>query len=518
MSKTKKPFRAPFIAFAIITAVMFAGWAACTTLFVISALKSGNIMDIVKAPFQFAGTGNLISSIIAYVMALVAVVLLVLSFTTIKKRPGAKAVAIILSILGIVVGLYGYFGIVEFVKDIAAAFSSNLLDAIIVTAKYATAVLYVVFLIITVAIGAKYSKKYIKMKADAQRAMEEEEAQKAAEYEAASAPQLEEEVVVDESFDDVGAEPVPVFIPEPEPTIEAEPEEVKEEPKKDVLDAQSLAAMIREVVREIVKDEIAKQPKDERPESDNHSVVGATFGGPLVVQYFNGGINGVTPAAPVVAPAPAPVEEKKEEVKEEPAPVPVEEPAPVEEEVAPAVVEEVKEEVPAPAPVAEPVAEPVSKSPIVRIPFEERMVKAEKEMQDNYNELKNEIMSYGVHSRVSSSGDTFRLHRKTYVKVTIAGKSLKCYFALNPEDYADSKMPIGDAGDKTIYADIPFVFKVRSGLSMRRAKDLIRDVMEKDGLEQGEVLSVNWVKEIKAELKERAKAEKAKAAAKDDEE
>jgi hypothetical protein len=45
------------------------------------------------------------------------------------------------------------------------------------------------------------------------------------------------------------------------------------------------------------------------------------------------------------------------------------------------------------------------------------------------------------------------------------------------------------------------VFKVKSGLSLRRCKQLIQDVMEKDGLEQGEIGTVNWVKELKAELK-----------------
>jgi hypothetical protein len=136
------------------------------------------------------------------------------------------------------------------------------------------------------------------------------------------------------------------------------------------------------------------------------------------------------------------------------------------------------------------------------------MVSAEKEMQNDYNEIKNEILSWGLKSRVSSSGDTFRLHRKTYIKLTIAGKSLKLYFALDPEDYRDSKIPVQDAGHKGIYAEIPLVFKVKSALSMKRCKQLIQDVCEKDGLEQGQVESINWVKEIKAELKEGKKANK----------
>ena len=199
--------------------------------------------------------------------------------------------------------------------------------------------------------------------------------------------------------------------------------------------------------------------------------------------------------APAVESEPAPVEEKVEEepVVEEPAqePVveePVSEPEPVVEEPAPAVE-------PATEPVVEEPAE--DKKPIIRIPFTERMINADPEMQKNYNELKNEILSYGVNSRVSNSGDTFRLHRKTYIKITIAGLSLKLYFALNPDDYKDSTLPIQNAGHKGIYEEIPLVFKVKSGLSMRRCKQLIADVFEKNGLEQGEIGNVDWVEQLK---------------------
>ena len=45
--------------------------------------------------------------------------------------------------------------------------------------------------------------------------------------------------------------------------------------------------------------------------------------------------------------------------------------------------------------------------------------------------------------------------------MTVAGKSLKLYFALNPDDYRDSPIPVQDASEKGIYAEIPLVFKVR---------------------------------------------------------
>lgn len=177
-----------------------------------------------------------------------------------------------------------------------------------------------------------------------------------------------------------------------------------------------------------------------------------------------------------------PVEKKVvvvERVVEKPAPAPV----------APQPKPEPK---PAPAPVA-----PAPKAePFERISFSERLGKAEKELKEHYNELKSEILSYGIKSRVSNSGDTFRLHTKTYVKMVVAGKALKLYFALDPKDYKDSTFPIGDASNKGLYKEIPLVFKVKSELSVRRAKQLIADAAAKDGLVQGEVEAHNWAKEL----------------------
>ena len=240
-------------------------------------------------------------------------------------------------------------------------------------------------------------------------------------------------------------------------------EEVEQKPQESKED---LKTVLAELVRDIVRDEIARNNAyNSKPNNQNPN----GFGGPLIVQYFN------TMPAEAPQPAPQPV---KQEVKEQPQPD-------VKKEAA-------KQEVKASAP-----QQSEEKKPIIRIPFTERMLAADKEMQDNYNELKNEILSYGVNSRVSNSGDTFRLHRKTYIKITIAGLSLKLYFALNPDDYKDSTLPIQNAGHKGIYEEIPLVFKVKSGLSMRRCKQLIQDVFEKNGFEQGEIGNINWVEDLK---------------------
>ena len=290
---------------------------------------------------------------------------------------------------------------------------------------------------------------------------------------------MEEEEKVTEK-PQVEKAPVQETVKQEEPVVEQKPanddepvmfEEVNvEEEQQPKENKEDLKTVLAELVRDIVRDEIARnnayQGKQNNPNNNGFN------GGPLIVQYFN-----TMPMETPKAAQPVTQEQVKQEAKEEPKP------------------EAKKEAVkPAPSPV---VKAPQEKNPIIRIPFTERMLSADKEMQDNYNELKNEILSYGVNYRVSNSGDTFRLHRKTYIKITIAGLSLKLYFALNPDDYKDSTIPVQNAGHKGIYEEIPLVFKVKSGLSMRRCKQLIQDVFEKNGFEQGEVGNINWVEDLK---------------------
>ena len=140
-----------------------------------------------------------------------------------------------------------------------------------------------------------------------------------------------------------------------------------------------------------------------------------------------------------------------------------------------------------------------------RVPFVNRILKADSDIKSNYNEIKNEILSYGVKSRLSRGGDIFRLHNKRYVKIFLVGKTLKVYLALDPENYKDSTIPYEDVGASPACADIPMLFKVRSGLSVRRCKELVRATMEKDGLKQKEVKDKNWVSELRKQIAEKAK-------------
>lgn len=130
--------------------------------------------------------------------------------------------------------------------------------------------------------------------------------------------------------------------------------------------------------------------------------------------------------------------------------------------------------------------------------FADRVLKADEELKECYNELKIEALSYGLKSRLSNSGDTFRLHAKTYMKISLVGKSLKCYFALNPENYVNSSIPISDVGLRAAYKDIPLVFKVKSPLSLRRAKLLLSDACKRDGLYKDDPEYRDWIAPLKS--------------------
>ena len=75
--------------------------------------------------------------------------------------------------------------------------------------------------------------------------------------------------------------------------------------------------------------------------------------------------------------------------------------------------------------------------------------------------------------------------------------SAQATITLPPQDYVDSTYPIKDASSKNIYKETPLVFKVRSGLSLRRVDELIRDCMDKHGFDPiDQVQEHDWVKEL----------------------
>lgn len=164
-------------------------------------------------------------------------------------------------------------------------------------------------------------------------------------------------------------------------------------------------------------------------------------------------------------------------------------------------VTEKEEPKPEPAPVVEEPVEETSKEVIERIPFTTKLKKSDKDLKDKYNELKAFLLSFGVKSRISVSGDSFRAHKETYAIISVAGKHLKVYLPLKVKSYDGSTIPVVDVSHFKKYKETPLAINVRSDLSVKRAKILIMDVMKDKNATQGEIVEKNYAAQVIKEAK-----------------
>ena len=120
-----------------------------------------------------------------------------------------------------------------------------------------------------------------------------------------------------------------------------------------------------------------------------------------------------------------------------------------------------------------------------RVPFENRLKRSVFDLRHKYYDLRDYIKWYGIKNRISIPGDTFSLKRKKYAFITIVGKHIKLYAAIDPSKYEDSPVPVERATAKR-YEEVPCVLRVKSDLSYRRAKAIIDDVMAEAGIPKPE--------------------------------
>lgn len=202
------------------------------------------------------------------------------------------------------------------------------------------------------------------------------------------------------------------------------------------------------------------------------------------------------------------IEETVEETYED-APVEVVEEAPVVEEA----VEEVYEEtVVEEAPVEEVPSEPVEITPTITPTyidnegnkieinysrsFTANLIQSDDTVKAYYSELKNHIHSYkGVKSKYSWKFDSYNKGRDQLFKIKFRGKTILLYCALDPEEFDKSKYH-HDAINAKIFADVPMLLKIKSGLGLRKAKEIVDIVMAKFGIEPDpKAVKVDYVAE-----------------------
>ena len=114
--------------------------------------------------------------------------------------------------------------------------------------------------------------------------------------------------------------------------------------------------------------------------------------------------------------------------------------------------------------------------------FAQKMLRADEVIQDRYDELKNYALRFKkLKSRISKKFDSINRGRLQFVKLSVAGKTLKLFLNMDINT-TDPKFHCKDMRDKKTYVTVPVLLRIKSGRAMKYAKILIDQCAEMHGL------------------------------------
>ena len=343
---------------------------------------------------------------------------------------------------------------------------SNKTLLIILMAVLLVVIIAVVALGIVYAVGIRKRQPVVKVVM----APKEEEPEKEPEPEPVIEEPAPAEEVVEEQPE---VEEEPIVEPEPEPVVEEEPEVIVEEP---------VAEEVEEVAEEVEEEPAPEEEIDVETEEEEPVLTVSE-----VVEEQE------ELEAAEVEEQPVPEEEEEVTVEEEViAPVPVfvpelvdeegEEEEEEEEELSVAAEEEEEETA-----VVRSVDEQTGMAIVVRFrkSYTAKLIQSKDETKSYYTYLKNVMLSYKkVKSRISWGHENFNFGRNNIARFTMRGKSLCIYFALDPDDYADTKYKVERSLSKK-YEGVPCLYRIKNARRAKYAVDLIKALMDKYGIVPG---------------------------------
>ena len=154
----------------------------------------------------------------------------------------------------------------------------------------------------------------------------------------------------------------------------------------------------------------------------------------------------------------------------------------------------------------EPVGDEVpEKKGYVRSPnFAEKMMAASEVIQDRYDELKNYALRFRkLKARISKKFDSINMGRFHFVKLSVAGKTLKLYLNMDIST-VDPKFHCVDMSNKKTYVTVPVMLRIKSGRAMKYAKRLIDQCAQQhEMLERRKPFEVDAMQLIEEALKNR---------------
>lgn len=113
----------------------------------------------------------------------------------------------------------------------------------------------------------------------------------------------------------------------------------------------------------------------------------------------------------------------------------------------------------------------------IRLTFEEKTTLASDEVKNYYNEVKNYLLMYRAHARLSKKCESFR-YKGLLAKVAFAGKTLRVNLAIDPKTLEGTKYHFKDRSDKKQYQLVPTQIKIKSDRGLKYFKELVDMMME----------------------------------------
>lgn len=113
----------------------------------------------------------------------------------------------------------------------------------------------------------------------------------------------------------------------------------------------------------------------------------------------------------------------------------------------------------------------------IRLTFEEKTTLASDEVKKYYNEVKNYLLMYRAHARLSKKCESFR-YKGLLAKVAFAGKTLKVNLAIDPKTLEGTKYYFKDRSDKKQYQLVPTQIKIKSERGLKYFKELVDMMMQ----------------------------------------
>ena len=111
--------------------------------------------------------------------------------------------------------------------------------------------------------------------------------------------------------------------------------------------------------------------------------------------------------------------------------------------------------------------------------FGQRLRRSSKEVKNWYTQVTSCIKSVsGVREIDSDHFRTYRLGNKPIAKITMKGKTLNLYLALNPNDYINTKYIFDDASSTKKYANYPMRIKLTSNRKVKWALELLNTLFK----------------------------------------